>query len=72
MNKYLIRIANAQITVEALNDYIAVLDTGLFEDAHIVDVYKQTGHCEANALAWLYQVKVNGKIQLCLVERLFS
>lgn len=73
MNKYLIRIANTEISAEGFDEYAALMSTALFpQGAIFVGAYKQTEVKEPNAFAWVYKVEVAGKIQLCVIERVFK
>lgn len=71
MNKYLLRIANTEIELRAFNEYAAIMATGLFSDAIFVGAYKKIDEEEPeNKFAWVYKVEVNGKMQICVIERL--
>lgn len=63
MFKYELRVENAKMIVEGYNEYLAIMSTGLFEDADMVD-------CASRELQiWLYTVRLNDKTTIAYVKR---
>lgn len=70
MNKYEIRINNAVIKSEGLNEWSAMSDLGIFE--HIGDLidFVRTSEPNTRNFAWIYQVQMNGHLHIVYVKRI--
>lgn len=69
MNKYEIRVNNAVIYSEGLNEWSAMQKLGIFKEiGDIFDVVR-TSEPETRNLAWIYQVELNGILTIAYVKR---
>ena len=69
MNKYEIRVNNAVIYSEGLNEWSAMQKLGIFKEiGDILDVVR-TSESETRNLAWIYQVELNGILTIAYVKR---
>ena len=68
MNEYKIFVGNVVFkTLARGSEYTALKESGLFEDIEMVKAYKS--HVEKFD-SWLYRVKLNGKYELVMIERI--
>lgn len=68
MNKYSLRIGNAVIKCEGLNEFSAIQDLAIFEIGDMIGYYTDG----ADRDVWAYQIEVMGKIQIGLITKLKS
>ena len=69
MNKYEIRVNNAVIYSEGLNEWSAMQKLGIFKEiGDIFDVVR-TSEPETRNLAWIYHVELNGILTIAYVKR---
>lgn len=69
MNEYVIRVANAVITKQALNEWSALKDTGLFSGIGDMVDFIRTSEPETRNFAWVYQVELNGSMTIAYIKR---
>lgn len=75
MNKYEIRVKNAVINSEGLNEYAAMRDLCIFSDIGDMLIGFQTDFepIQENGVpnvGWIYKVELNGQIELAYVKRI--
>lgn len=75
MNAYEIRVKNAVMTNEALNEYDAMKDLCIFSNiGNMIDgvrPYDESGKKDNyENVAWIYQVELNNQIELAYVKRI--
>lgn len=69
MNTYEIRVNNAVIVSEALNEWSAMKQLCLFKEiAEMID-FVRTSEPETRNFAWIYSVELNGQMTLAYVKR---
>lgn len=70
MNTYEIKVNNATMTSTAYNEWSALKKLGIFEE--IVDMvdFVRTNNDPSKNFAWIYEVKLNGKITLAYIKRI--
>jgi hypothetical protein len=66
MNQYMMRVGNATIKCEGLNEYSAMQDLAVFNIGDMIGYYTDG----ADRDVWAYQVEVMGKIQIALITKL--
>ena len=72
MNKYELKINNATIICEGLNEWSAMKNLGLFEIGELVDTVRYDDVNIRSTIphfAWIYQVELNGKLTLAYIKR---
>lgn len=69
MNKYEIRVNNAVIYSEALNEWSAMKALCIFKEIGNMIDFVRTKEPETRNFAWIYQVELNGQITLAYVKR---
>lgn len=68
MNEYKIFVGNIVFKTSARgSEYTALKESGLFEEIEMVKAYKS--HVDRFD-SWLYRVKLNGKFELVMIERI--
>lgn len=74
MNKYEIRVNNAIMTAEGLNEWTAMKNLCIFKEiGNLIDFVKITDENSDKAVwtnAWIYQVKLNGSLTLAYIKRI--
>lgn len=70
MNKYEIRVKNAVMINEALNEWSAMKDLCIFSNIGDMIDYVRTSEDPAMNDAWIYKVELNGQIELAYVKRI--
>lgn len=72
MNKYEIRVNNAIMTAEGLNEYSAMKSLCIFKEiGNIIDFVRTTDDNKAAwTNAWIYQVELNGSLTLAYIKRI--
>lgn len=69
MNKYEIRVNNAVIYSEGLNEWSAMKNLCLFKEIGEMVDFVRTSEPETRNFAWIYQVELNGQITLAYIKR---
>jgi len=69
MNKYEIRVNNAVIYSEGLNEWSAMKNLCLFKEIGEMVDFVRTSEPETRNFAWIYQVELNGHITLAYIKR---
>lgn len=69
MNEYEIRVANAIIRKQALNEWSALKDTGLFSGIGDMIDFVRTSEPDTRNGAWIYQVELNGSMTIAYIKR---
>ena len=69
MNNYKIRVNNAVIYKEALNEWLAMKDTGIFSGIGDMIDYVRSDIGTEDLDAWIYQVELNGGLTLAYVKK---
>ena len=69
MNKYEIRVNNAVIYSEGLNEWSAMKNICLFKEIGEMVDFVRTREPETRNFAWIYQVELNGQITLAYIKR---
>lgn len=70
MNKYEIRVNNALMTAEALNEWSAMKSLCIFKEiGKMIDFVRTTEENTRN-FAWICQVELNGSITLAYIKRI--
>lgn len=69
MNKYEIRVNNAVIYSEGLNEWSAMKNLCLFKEIGEMVDFVRTREPETRNFAWIYQVELNGQITLAYIKR---
>ena len=69
MNNYKIRVNNAVIYKEALNEWSAMKDTGIFSGIGDMIDYVRSDIGTEDLDAWIYQVELNGGLTLAYVKK---
>lgn len=74
MNKYEIRVNNAIMISEGLNEYAAMKNLGIFKEiGNLIDFVRITDENNNKAVwknAWIYKVELNGSITLAYIKRI--
>lgn len=71
MNKYEIRVGNAVIMSEGLNEWSAMKSLCLFKEiGDMIDFVRTTDMPEQRNMAWIYQVELNGQLTLAYIKRI--
>lgn len=75
MNKYELRVNNAVIPCEGLNEWSAMEKLGIFEIGNKVEcLWYDPGEKEAwdpvPCVGWIYQVELNNKLTLAFIKRI--
>lgn len=76
MNKYELRVNNAIIPCEGLNEWSAMMDLGIFEFVDLVDCVgwfpgdKDDVREWFPTFGWIYQVKLNSKLTLAYIRKI--
>lgn len=74
MNKYEIRVNNAIMTAEGLNEWSAMKSLCIFKEiGNLIDFVKTTDENSDKAVwtnAWIYQVELNGSLTLAYIKRI--
>lgn len=70
MNRYEIRVNNAVITSEALNEWSAMKQLCIFKEIGKMIDFVRTNDDPARNFAWIYQVELNGQITLAYIKRI--
>lgn len=70
MNKYEIRVHNAIIMSEGLNEWSAMNNLCIFEHiGEMIDFVRTNDKDTSKNFAWIYQVQINGKLTIAYVKR---
>ena len=70
MNTYEIKVNNATMVNQALNEWSAMKDLGIFKGIGNIIDFVRTSEPESRNGAWIYQVELNGQLTLPYVKRI--
>lgn len=71
MNKYEIRVNNATIISEALNEWSAMKQLCLFQNiGDMIDFVRIADPPDSENFAFIYEVELNGQITLAYIKRI--
>ncbi len=69
MNKYEMYIGNAVIPCKGSNEWDAMENLSIFKIGDMIDYVRTSNVSESMNNAWIYQVEVNGKLQIAYIKR---
>lgn len=70
MNKYEIKVNNASMISEALNEWSAMKNLYIFEEIGNIIDFVRTSEDPARNFAWIYEVKLNGQMTIAYIKRI--
>lgn len=70
MNTYEIRVGNAVMTSQALNEWSAMKSLCIFKEIGNMIDFVRTSEESTRNFAWIYQVELNGSLTLAYVKRI--
>lgn len=70
MNKYMMHVGNAKIPCEGLNEWSAMANLAIFKIGPMISYVKSITDDHQILSAWIYQVEVNGALQIAYIEKL--
>lgn len=70
MNKYEIRVNNAVLTSEGLNEWSAMKNLCIFKEIGEMIDFVRTNEDSSRNFAWIYQVELNGQLTIAYVKRI--
>lgn len=70
MNKYEIKVGNATIISQGLNEWSAMKALCIFKEIGEMIDFVRTSEPEGRNFAWVYQVELNGQLTIAYIKRI--